>query len=316
MAQHTLHFLELKGNCFSFTPAMAIAVSSQRMRWCLAFFFWRKQSSNIFMSDHGCVTSSVCISRRDFISSQTELAQPLYFKSYICAPMYVTVHCDSEYSPSAVCKREARPVFNLPTRKNKKRLRVNGEALPSSSVLSLPFILFSLGVSMWNKLLTAALPCLRVLARRLSGTPHFAAWYVVLSSVRLAWCPTARQVQLPFYSLSFWQHIFFSSLYSPSPSRFPLIFPLFTPHLVPPPMSLFNSDLPPLFCLITQRWWSSSWEPRAMSFYDSNCFPLCHWLQLSENGSATEGCNVAHWPPTICRLSQQTHSKVEAEVVV
>lgn len=61
-----------------------------------------------------------------------------------------------------MCKREAQPVFNLPTRKNKKRLGVNSEAL-LSSVLSLPFIPFSLEVSMWNKLLTAALLCLRVL---------------------------------------------------------------------------------------------------------------------------------------------------------
>lgn len=127
---------------------------------------------------------------------------------YVCAlPLWI-------FSPCVMWKQKAQPVFNLPTWKNKKRLRVNSEALPS--VLSLPFILFSLGVSMWNKLLTAALLCLRVLARRLSGTPQFSAWFVVLSSVRLAWCPTARRVQLPFYSLSFgfWQHLVFSSVFA------------------------------------------------------------------------------------------------------
>lgn len=204
----------------------------------LGFFFKEIKEENL--GSWLCNFISLWISRRDFISSQMKLmhTKPGVLGTDISAVFRVVRLCTYVYacalplwifSPCVMWKQKAQPVFNLPTGKNKKRLRVNSQALPSS-VLSLPFILFSLGLSMWNKLLTAALLCLRVLARRLSGTPQFSAWFVVLSSVRLAWCPTARHVQLPLHSLSFgfWQHLVFSSAFAlhfpPLASRRPAVY--------------------------------------------------------------------------------------------
>lgn len=198
-------------------------------------------------------------------------------------------------------KREAPPVFNLPTRKNENAPESQqwGPTLLCSLAPSHPVFFGGFHVKQVANSCSAlcAPPQWEASARRLMPSCS--------SSVGLARRPTARQVRPPLDSLSFW---LLTTPFLLFILKFPLIHPLFMSHLRPPRVSLLKYDLPPPFA--EERSDGGARAESREAFTTLIVLPFCHHATDCSWMKTIQPLRT-HWPATICRLSQQTHSKVE-----